>query len=357
MHFFTFSWLRRLTCFSQYGILLTEQTGENSSKVRQQRYRYHEHAKGISRLEVARHPPRVQPMTIAACYLSTEGVVLGADSTITTFVSAPDARSGHDHYYDFGQKLFEFGERGSTVGLVFWGIASLGPKSYRTLIAEAADEAAQQRVGSFDEINELVVDKIWGQHSSAFQTQLTQLRVLEDKGRERTSEENDEWSFLLNGLAGGFCLAGRWETDRISKGSATILDPLKNERPDPQELSLGMPAFWGCPNFLNRLIYGGDYELFMRVLDCDKWHGTEDDLFALFAGGALGQPYDLPLREAIDWIYSSIYTTIKGMKFSHLSPVCGGPIDVAVISSDRPFRWVCHKNMARAIVTHHIGTD
>lgn len=49
-------------------------------------------------------------------------------------------------------------------------------------------------------------------------------------------------------------------------------------------------------------------------------------------------------------IHASIYTTIKTMKFSHLAPVCGGPVEVAVISSDRPFRWVRHKKMEAAIV-------
>jgi len=46
-------------------------------------------------------------MTIAACYLSGEGVVLGADSTTTMFVPAMDPGApGADHHYNFAQKLF-----------------------------------------------------------------------------------------------------------------------------------------------------------------------------------------------------------------------------------------------------------
>ena len=42
-------------------------------------------------------------MTIAACYLSPEGVVFGADSTTTI----------GDHHFNFGQKIFELGDGGS----------------------------------------------------------------------------------------------------------------------------------------------------------------------------------------------------------------------------------------------------
>ena len=60
-------------------------------------------------------------------------------------------------------------------------------------------------------------------------------------------------------------------------------------------------------------------------------------------------PGVLPIREAIDWVHASIYTTIKGIKFSRFDPVCGGPIEVAVITTDRRFRWVRHKGLDAAM--------
>jgi hypothetical protein len=63
----------------------------------------------------------------------------------------------------------------------------------------------------------------------------------------------------------------------------------------------------------------------------------------------LGQPFDLPIREAIDWLHASIYTTIKTMKFSHMTSVCGGSVEIAVITTDRRFRWVRHKGFDSAI--------
>jgi hypothetical protein len=83
-----------------------------------------------------------------------------------------------------------------------------------------------------------------------------------------------------------------------------------------------------------------------------KGNGTPNDLAALILPHRLAQPFDLPIREAIDWVYTSIYTTNQAMKFSHLAPVCGGPVEVAVITTDRPFRWVRHKRLDAAIVPY-----
>ena len=58
-------------------------------------------------------------MTIAACYLSADGVVFGADSTTTMFVPGPDA-SGTEHHYNFAQKVFQIGES-STLAMTMWG--------------------------------------------------------------------------------------------------------------------------------------------------------------------------------------------------------------------------------------------
>lgn len=73
-------------------------------------------------------------MTIAACYVSNEGVVLGADST-STFTTP----TGLVRHYNNEQKLFEVGEMGSSLGLVTWGLGGLPTMSYRLLVAELSD--------------------------------------------------------------------------------------------------------------------------------------------------------------------------------------------------------------------------
>lgn len=83
-------------------------------------------------------------MTIAACYLSPEGVILGADSTST--MQQPGMP---DHYYNHEQKIFEIGE-GSTLGITMWGVGGLGDLSYRTMLAELSDDLASSVPQSSD---------------------------------------------------------------------------------------------------------------------------------------------------------------------------------------------------------------
>ena len=77
-------------------------------------------------------------MTIAACYLSPEGAVLGADSTSTY-----NTPSG-PHYFNHGQKIFEIGE-GSSLGIVTWGLGGLAVSSHRLLVAQLADDLKKNR--------------------------------------------------------------------------------------------------------------------------------------------------------------------------------------------------------------------
>ena len=110
-----------------------------------------------------------------------------------------------------------------------------------------------------------------------------------------------------------------------------------------------MPAFWGVPNIMKRLLLGADERLVPDLMKSGKWTGTEADLNAILQNYYLKQSL-MPIRDGIDFVYAGIYSTIKGLKFSNLSQVCGGPIEIAVITSDRPFRWVRHKRFHEAIV-------
>jgi len=296
-------------------------------------------------------------MTIAACYLSDEGAVLGADSTTTMFVPVPGERTGSVQQYNFAQKIFEFGDAGSTVGVVLWGLGSVGSKSYRTLVAEMADRARTENLTSLGAVAELAAGMHWEQYSSAFAAILPLACELDNKGQKRTPEEENEWLQLQQALSGGFCLAGRWGRERQPAAFEMEFGPFQTAAPQPQPLTLGGAKFWGWSNLIERLTFGADYRLFSRILESGKWSGDPKDLALLLVQDALGQPSNLPLREAIDWIHASIYTTIKAMKFSHLAPVCGGPIEIAVITTDRPFRWVRHKQLGAAISAHQIVED
>jgi len=287
-------------------------------------------------------------MTIAACYPCLEGIVFGADSTTTIFVPGPVPDSGLEHHYTFCQKVFEFGPKGSSVGIVTWGLGTLPHVSYRTLVAEAADKAIVTNVQTLEDVAKIFSEVFWTEYRSAFKKLLDRAQILDAKG-DRTPEEDRELEYWARNLSVGFCLGGRWRAGWRVEAYEIIFGPLLKSQPMPNRLRSGAPMYWGCQYLIERVIFGMDAMLFDRIVRSGKWGGTAQELFDLVKGGLLTPPSELPVREAIDLVYAEIYTTIKAMKFSHLAPVCGGPIEIAVVTTDRPFRWVCHKELSQAI--------
>jgi hypothetical protein len=98
-------------------------------------------------------------VTIASCYLSPEGVVLGADSTSTYDFPT------HPHHFNYGQKLFEVGEK-STLGVVTWGLGGLAFGSYRSLIARLSDGLNKTPVNSVLEVAQLWTDMFWVKYAA-----------------------------------------------------------------------------------------------------------------------------------------------------------------------------------------------
>ncbi|QDP26254.1 hypothetical protein [Bradyrhizobium cosmicum] len=293
-------------------------------------------------------------MTIAACYLSPEGLVLGADSTST--YANPD---GH-HYFNHAQKLFEVGE-GSSLGIVTWGLGGLAVSSYRMLIAELADDLTATPPTSVAEVAHRWCDHFWNAYaSSSFLAPLLARRdVLRAKTEyqvgvppapsARTEDEEDEFARLLNTLGVGFCIGGHVASNRRPAAFEITIDPYVGAKPSPVDLPVGTQKFWGVPNLILRLIRGCDIGLRNKVLASGKWAGTPAEFDAFIDEFTLQHPGTVPIRDAIDFTYTCILSTIKAMKFSNLPQVCGGPIEIAVITNDRNFRWVRHKPLDAAI--------
>jgi hypothetical protein len=287
-------------------------------------------------------------MTIAACYLSAEGVVFGADSTSTMFVSGPDPNSsGSFHQFDYAQKIYEIG-KDSTLGITMWGLGNLGDVSYRTMIAQFADLPTTHGAKSLVEVAQSWNVFFWNIYSTQFSEILKRLHQLDNQSNKTTEEENEIQNYV-NYLSGGFCLGGYLKHDRKPGAYEIRFDPTLTSPGPVEELPVGNIRFWGCPNLMERLIIGLDFEVYKSILNSDKWNGSPEELLEAIRPNRLAHPQGLPIREAVDWVHASIYTTIKAMKFSHLDPVCGGPVEVAVITTDRLFRWVRHKRFDVAI--------
>jgi hypothetical protein len=125
----------------------------------------------------------------------------------------------------------------------------------------------------------------------------------------------------------------------------SVFDPLQGK---PAPVSFQNWNFAGAPNTVRRLLYGCDEEIPAAILSSTKWSGTPQELEQLLQKHRIEPPL-LPIREAIDFVHACIMSTIKAMKFSSFAQICGGPIEIAVITTDRRFRWVRHKDWDVAI--------
>lgn len=287
-------------------------------------------------------------MTIAMCYLSPEGVVLGADSTAS--INLPDGF----HYFNHAQKLFRVGEDGS-LGMLTWGLGGIGSESYRTLIAELGDDLLANPPTDLAEVADRWANSFWTAYCIQLAQEIARLQALALKQpfnaavpdpAARTEEEEREFWALSQGMVVGFCIAGAIGADRRTRAFQIVFDPLSGTAPVPEEV-FGAP-FWGAPNMIQRLILGFDPALRLELLRSGNWNGTEEELDTIMTRQVLSHAI-LPIREAIDFVYTCIYSTIKALKFSSYTQICGGPIELAVITTDREFRWVRHKELDAAI--------
>jgi hypothetical protein len=290
-------------------------------------------------------------VTIAACYVTTEGVVLGADSTASAFINP-----GGFHYFNFNQKLFEIGDPGTgTLGAITWGMGGLERLSYRTKFAFLAEALQKKPAKNVKEVADRWVELLWPDYNAATKVcrDLNAKRPFDPitapaDPDARTWAEEDHLNQLKRALFVGFCIGGHLLPQREPQAFTVLFDPLSGQ-PAPGEVGMGRWAFWGAPNMIQRLILGCDDEIKQSLLRSGKWNGSPEELEALLAQHSLAT-VQLPIRDAVDFIHACIGSTIKALKFSSLAQICGGPIEIAVITTDRRFRWVRHKEWDAAIM-------
>jgi hypothetical protein len=275
-------------------------------------------------------------------------VVFGADSTTSI-----DIDSGF-HYLHHNQKIFEVGDD-STLAVMTWGLSGFKDVSYRTLIARMADGWASSLPASVEAAANVWSGAVWTAYNEQFKDELQRVRELEAKpaigsGKPgaRTDEEDWEYKSALEDLKVGFCLGGYIPSNRTPDAYHFVVDPTLRSPSIVKKVQAH--ELWGQPSLFLRLYDGFDYQARKRILDSKYWTGSEKDLDAILENALLVPPH-MTIRDGVDFVHFSVYATIKALKFSSNDQVCGGPIELAVITTDRKFRWVRHKGWDSAIGT------
>lgn len=273
-------------------------------------------------------------MTIAAAYLTSEGVVLGSDSTTTYMFNGQPEKQLLNH----AQKIFEVGAPGTgRLGLCTWGNARVGTASHRTIASRLADKV--QTVTTVSEASDMLAE------------------VVAAEGKEAIARglSVGEFGYFLGGWNPG---THSPECHRLTFGKDCAL--VENST-----LAIGNPDFQGAPELYQRAFIGVDLNFithFTAKLQADL-PSSIPNLDALIQQAALyalaqiphGGATDVPIREAIDLVHMYIHLTIKGFKFRVGPPVVGGPIEIGFITTDRLFRWARHKPFDSAVFQEEVG--
>ena len=251
----------------------------------------------------------------------------------------------------------------STLAAITWGLSGLHVSSHRALFAKLSDELDNKGISSVENVMDRWISMLWKEYQDSKVGALKQafdlfdvlkLKMAFQPGSAqqpsiRTEAEEDQYLNLASQLIVGFCIGGYVASDRRPTAWHVTFGPSDAVPPTGIEVLNYDPRFWGAPNYFLRLVDGSDPLFRQAVSNSPYWTGTHQDLMNIAGKFALGHQA-LPIRDAIDYVYTCISSTIKALKFSNLPQICGGPIEIAVITADRPFRWVRHKEFDAAIM-------
>lgn len=289
-------------------------------------------------------------MTIAAAFLTSEGVVLGADSTLTAGW-APDPAlvlAGLAQHFDHGQKVFQIGpEVGGRFGLCFYGLGRVGLSSQRTIAARVTDRLRDH--SNVEHARDALVAVVGEE--------------IERAARAGVPASTDQFGYFVGG----------WDPDTHEPGCFDLFFEGSGALVRNDRMSVGQGRFEGAPYMYDRVFKGMDQktaEAIAVALDAfftkmmgqqvpglkDGMRSIVDTAVSSGAGQGLGWGYmDMPIREAIDYVHMYLHLTVKSFKFRRGAPICGGPIEIAFITTDRPFRWALHKPFESAVFQEEIG--
>jgi len=293
-------------------------------------------------------------MTIAICFRTPEGVVLGADSA-TTY---PMGEAG-ERYLNHSQKVFQVDDEGS-MGIVTFGSMGLGDTSIRTLIARLGDRFRNEdtRPKTVREAAFWLQCMVSNEVQTTFRRDKWRLLEIADKVAAglpiapRDAKFVQETMVLAQTFLAGFYVGGRDQDDREPTLYTCFVRVTGTAEP-PMMTGFGW-VMNGATQIPLRLLRGWNADLLAAVLgakDASKtpfWKGSAQDLRDALASLEMSVNPHMPIREAVDFVHSMITMTAKAVKFGQLPPSVGGPAEVAVITSDRPFRWIRHKGFDSA---------
>lgn len=281
-------------------------------------------------------------MTICVAVKVSEGLVLAADSTATVqgWLGQPGGPPQILKTYDHARKLSHI--KDYPIGTLSWGTSLIGSRSVESLIKEfeyslPSVVEEQEKMKEIRKAQDQVPDdKKFAYSVKDIATGL--LKHISDfyKAELENAPEKTPLGILVSGYSSGQFFPEQWGLDIPNSPEVIELRPDQNGKPN-------FGASWfGMTDAINRLHKGLDDRAIGKVAELTKL--PPEEVLKLFADLEYPVLFDgMPLQDAVDYATYLVNVVIGRFRFVLGAPVCGGEVDVAVITPNA-FSWVQRKS-------------
>ena len=266
-----------------------------------------------------------EDMTICASIRTPEGLVLAADSMVSLegAINTPQGpKTGIFQTFEFANKVMQL--KDYPIGVMSWGIASISNRSIQSLIMEFEYDYKFLKNNKTYTVKNIANDLF------------TELKAKYDTAYPTSGQQP-----LLGLYIGGYS-SRQFFSDQYTYEFPKSTDWAVVRKNKPN----GSPDFganwYGQKGALIRLIKGYDLgslnELTKRGVDkaiVQKWIDDNVPEMPLIFDG-------MPIQDAVDFADYAVQVTIGCFRFAGGPPLCGGNIDIAVITP-AAFHWAQRK--------------
>ena len=284
-------------------------------------------------------------MSVCVSVKVSEGLVLASDSASAihgeVIENGQKRMGGVLKTYEHSRKLSHI--KDYPIGTLTWGQALVGARSVESLIKEyeyalPSLKEEQGKIGTFRRQGNADLDERPEYNVKTIAEGLLEhvTTYYNEEYSKKEGAEKPHIGILVSGYTSGEFFPEQWLIDLPKNQQVSQVRPDTDKKPD-------FGANWyGLTDAIIRLHWGRDneaIELLTKHFNLD-----EKEVRRVIDSLQYRVPFDgMPLQDAIDYAVYLVNVAIGRFRFVIGAPLCGGEIDVAVITPNA-FSWVQRKS-------------
>ncbi len=267
-------------------------------------------------------------MSLGIIIKAPEGIVLAAESRVTLSTATGNGNEMLHVNFDNATKLFTFNEPNDNIGVVTYGQAAIGFRTAQTFIPEFEN--------SLENNNE-------------------KLTVF-DFAKKLSNFFLEQWILVMppvqsyTGVDMTFNVSGFDEKEPYGRvysfNIPRMPEPIEQSAAVNGQVQFGI-TWGGQREIVDRLVLGYDSRLFDILISSGILkHSDIAQLAPLLQKLQLAMPIQfMPLQDCVNLAVLFIRTTINAQSLTVGLRGCGGDIDVAIITRDKPLQFIKQKKI------------